>query len=98
MAGPWTTRTNPRVCSLRQARDIDALTAFDDPLLRTTDLISAKDIPAAGWAAAHLFLSAQRSSHFCKADNFRTQTNITVYDLSDRICQSCSSFVPRFLS
>lgn len=78
MAGPWTTRTKPRVCSRRQAREIDALTAFDITPFCATNLISAKDIPAPRCLAANLFLRAQQSSHFCKADNLRTETNITV--------------------
>ena len=75
---------------------MDALTAFDDPRLRRADLTSAKDRPAAGSSAAHLFLSAQQSSHFCMADNFRTKTNITVSGLDDQICQCLRSFCSLF--
>jgi hypothetical protein len=91
-------RINPRVCSRWQAREIDAFTAFDDLRLRATDLISAKDISATVWAPAHRFLSAQYSSHFCKADNFRTGTNITVSGLSEQMCQCLRSFCLLFSS
>src|SRR5258708_7794935 len=96
MAGPWATRTKPRACSRRQAREIDALTAFDITPFRATDLISAKDIPAPGCLAANLFLRAQQSSHFCKADNLRTETNITVSGLNDQICQCWRFFYSLF--
>jgi hypothetical protein len=96
MAGPWMTRINPRLCNRWQARDIDVLTAFGDPRIHGTDLISAKDRPVTPAAPADFFLRAEYSSHLCKADNFLAEINITVSALSNQKCQCLRFFYALF--